>query len=208
MDHNQRRGIHALASMLPRVTAPIFKKRGFAEAGILTDWPAIVGEHLARHTMPEKIAFPRNGRSAGILHIVTESAFAPELQHLEPQVLERINGYFGYFAVARLRIQHGRVVRAPLDRGRPAGKGGALSSPQNPGTQRSGKTDGSAHPAVRQATAGVEDEPLRAALERLGTAVRDRQEPGPETNGRAGPETRGGPGPETGKGAGPGTSQG
>lgn len=172
MDQTQRRGIRALASMLPKVTAPIFKKRGFAEAGILTDWPAIVGEHLARHTMPEKIAFARGARSAGTLHIVTESAFAPELQHLEPQVLERINGYFGYFAVAKLRIQHGRVVRAPLDPDRQAG--GRRSA-----TLSTGGTDGSpgtpaVSPAVRQATAGIADEPLRAALERLGSAVHDR----------------------------------
>ena len=168
MDPTKRRGIHALATMLPKVTAPIFKKRGFAEAGILTDWPAIVGEHLARHTMPEKIAFPRNARSAGTLHIVTESAFAPELQHLEPQVLERINGYFGYFAVARLRIQHGRVVRAPLDPARRAGPG-------HKATLSTGGIKGSADPAVRQATAGIADEPLREALERLGSAVHGRQ---------------------------------
>jgi len=165
MDHTQRRGIHALASMLPRVTAPIFKARGFAEAGILTDWPAIVGPHLARHTMPEKIAFARGARSAGTLHIVTESAFAPELQHLEPQVIERINGYFGYGAVARLLIHHGRVVTAPLDGGRPAPRHKALSSPQSRGI-----SDGA------KATAGVEDEPLRAALDRLGSAIRGRQE--------------------------------
>jgi hypothetical protein len=162
--------------MLPKVTAPIFKKRGFAEAGILTDWPAIVGEHLARHTMPEKIAFARGARSAGTLHIVTESAFAPELQHLEPQVLERINGYFGYFAVARLRIQHGRVIHAPLDRaGRPGSRAARQSSSQKSATARYDGTDGSAHPAVRQATAAVEDEALRAALDRLGTAVRGRK---------------------------------
>lgn len=168
MDHTQRRGIRALASTLPKVTAPIFKKRGFAEAGILTDWPAIVGEHLASHTMPEKIAFARGARSAGTLHIVTESAFAPELQHLEPQVLERINGYFGYHAVARLRIQHGRVVPAPIDPTRRTGVGqtAILST---------GGTAGSIAPAVQQATAGISDEPLREALERLGTAVHGRR---------------------------------
>lgn len=165
--------------MLPKVTAPIFKKRGFAEAGILTDWPAIVGEHLARHTMPEKIAFARGARSAGTLHIVTESAFAPELQHLEPQVLERINGYFGYFAVGKLRIQHGRVVRAQLDQGRPAGAGRRA-------TLSTGGTNGSpgasvVAPAVRQATAGIDDDPLRAALERLGSAVHHRHSQGQES---------------------------
>ena len=160
MDQPPRRGIHALASMLPKVTAPIFKSRGFAEAGILTDWPAIVGAHLARHTMPEKIAFSRGARSAGTLHIVTESAFAPELQHLEPQVIERINGYFGYGAVARLMIHHGRVTQAPLDRARPASR----------------KGQGRLAPAADKPEAGsTTDDPLNAALDRLGRAVRERQ---------------------------------
>lgn len=164
MDQPQRRGIHALASMLPKVTAPIFKSRGFAEAGILTDWPAIVGPHLAHHTMPEKIAFTRGARSAGTLHIVTESAFAPELQHLEPQVIERINGYFGYGAVARLTIHHGRVAQAPIDAARPAARPTAPSSPQSRRITAAGK-----------AAVGVEDDPLDAALARLGTAIRGRQ---------------------------------
>ena len=165
MDHTQRRGIHALASMLPKVTAPIFKSRGFAEAGILTDWPAIVGPHLARHTMPEKIAFVRGARSAGTLHIVTESAFAPELQHLEPQVIERINGYFGYGAIARLTIHHGRVTQAPIDAARPAIRPKARPAPQNRGLAGAGK-----------AVADAQDDPLDAALARLGTAVRERQQ--------------------------------
>lgn len=176
MDHQQRRGIHALASMLPRVTKPIFQKRGFAEAGILTDWPAIVGEHLARHTMPEKIAFARGARTAGVLHVVSESAFAPELQHLEPQVIERINGYFGYYAIGRLRIQHGRVIRAPLDAARDHA---ARSLPGARATPKyAGETAEAATSAVRQMTESVADEPLRAALERLGRAVRIRKGPG------------------------------
>ena len=173
MDQTPRRGIRALASMLPKVTAPIFKKRGFAEAGILTDWAAIVGPHLAAHTMPEKIAFPRNARSAGTLHIVTESAFAPELQHLEPQVIERINGYFGYHAVERLRIAHGRVIaveaRAKANRASSGAKR-ATGAPQGTGHT---PADQASLAAAKQPM-GVEDEALRAALARLGQAVADR----------------------------------
>ena len=99
----QRRGLRSLAATLPPITSPIFKTRGFAEAGILTDWPAIVGEMLGRRTAPERIAFPRGDRRGGTLHVTCESAFAPELQHLAPQVIERINGYFGYPAVAQLK---------------------------------------------------------------------------------------------------------
>jgi len=148
----QRRGLRSLAATLPPITAPIFKTRGFAEAGILTDWPAIVGEMLGRRTAPERIAFPRNDRRGGTLHVTCESAFAPELQHLAPQVIERINGYFGYPAVAQIKILHGRVVQRTK----------AAKRPPLP-------VKGAA-----EAAAPYEDDadPLAAALARLGAAIK------------------------------------
>jgi hypothetical protein len=148
-----RKGLRSLAATLPPITAPIFKTRGFAEAGILTDWPAIVGEMLGRRTAPERIAFPRNDRRGGTLHVTCESAFAPELQHLAPQVIERINGYFGYPAVAQIKILHGRVAQ----RSKPAKK------PPLP-------VKGTA-----EAAAPYQDDdadPLGSALARLGAAIK------------------------------------
>ena len=152
----ERRGLRSLAATLPPITAPIFKTRGFAEAGILTDWPAIVGETLGRRTAPERIAFPRGEKRGGTLHVTCESAFAPELQHLAPQVIERINGYFGYPAVAQIKILHGRVALRPAKRR--ASVGTAL-----------GVAEGA---ALYKADAGTEDDPLAAALARLGAAIK------------------------------------
>jgi hypothetical protein len=148
----QRRGLRSLAATLPPITAPIFKTRGFAEAGILTDWPAIVGEMLGRRTAPERIAFARGDRRGGTLHVTCESAFAPELQHLAPQVIERINGYFGYPAVAQLKILHGRVVQRTK----------AIKKPPLP------------HKGMAETVPPYEEEadPLGAALARLGAAIK------------------------------------
>lgn len=145
----ERRGIRSLAATLPPITAPIFKTRGFAEAGILTDWPAIVGEMLGRRTAPERIAFARSSKRDGILHVVCESAFAPELQHLAPQVIERINGYFGYPAVAQLKILHGQVPQTARKRAAP------LKPPDSAPYQ----------------DASIKDDDLRASLARLGAAI-------------------------------------
>lgn len=148
-----RKGLRSLAATLPPITAPIFKTRGFSEAGILTDWPAIVGEMLGRRTAPERIAFPRNDRRGGTLHVTCESAFAPELQHLAPQVIERINGYFGYPAVARIKILHGRVAQ----RSKPVKK------PPLP-------VKGTAEAAVPYQDDDAD--PLASALARLGAAIK------------------------------------
>ncbi len=148
----QRRGLRSLAATLPPITSPIFKTRGFAEAGILTDWPAIVGEMLGRRTAPERIAFPRGDRRGGTLHVTCESAFAPELQHLAPQVIERINGYFGYPAVAQLKILHGRVAqRTKAAQKHPLPVKGTAEAP---------------------APYEEDGDPLDAALARLGKAIK------------------------------------
>lgn len=145
--------LRAVAAVLPKVTAKALGKRGFAIAAVITDWAEIMGETLAADTVPRRIAFSRGRQGGGILHLSATGAIATELQHLEPRILERINGYFGYQAVTRLVIHHGL-------RPRPAPAGAAPT----------GAPTGSAEDRL----AAVEDPALRDALRRLGRAVRAR----------------------------------
>ena len=155
------RGPRALAAAVAGVTRAIFRGRGFAEGAIVTDWPQIVGPHLARHTAPERIAHGVASRREGVLHLRTDSgALAIELQHLEPQLAARINTYFGYRAVARLRL-----VRGPLVRARAVPK------------SRFPPPDAEQAADLAERLAGVEDPELRAALESLGQAVMARASP-------------------------------
>ena len=62
-------------------------KRGFSGADVLTDWPAIVGPDMARHCLPEKLVHGR-AMQGGTLHLRVAGAWATELQHLEPIVLD------------------------------------------------------------------------------------------------------------------------
>ena len=101
-------GLRRLPDLLGRVLDPASRRRGLAEARVLTDWPSIVGEVLAARCQPVKLTGGSRGHG-GILHIHVAGSAALELQHSEPQLLERINSYFGYPAVARLRL-----IRAPL----------------------------------------------------------------------------------------------
>jgi len=99
-----------------RLTRPVFGRHGFAGGALVMDWPVIVGSALAAYTLPQRIQFPPGERSGGVLHVkVASSAFAPQIVHLEPLILERINGYFGWKAVDRLRLHHGPLPR-PLPR--------------------------------------------------------------------------------------------
>lgn len=88
------------------LTRPVLKKQGLAGTRILTEWNSIVGPQLSRHTLPEKLSFPKGKKSGGTLTIACENGFATELQHMQPMILDRVNSYFGYQAVIRVTISH------------------------------------------------------------------------------------------------------
>lgn len=104
--------IRTIGASVAKLTKPIFGKRGFGQGSIVTEWPNIAGNTLASHTAPDKISYRPNERSEGVLHLrIDSSALALELQHLEPQLIERINTHFGYRAVASIRIIQGPITR-------------------------------------------------------------------------------------------------
>ncbi|MBH73970.1 MAG: hypothetical protein CMM57_10020 [Rhodospirillaceae bacterium] len=98
-----------LARLLPKLTRKALGKFGFSYIGLITDWATIVGPDIAKMSAPEKLTFPRNKRDSGVLRLKAEGGAALEIQHLEPQILDRINTYFGYRAVMRLNIINGPV---------------------------------------------------------------------------------------------------
>jgi len=150
----QRRGwMRAVGRELPRVAGRVLGKRGLGEAQLLAEWPAVVGHELAGETLPIKLSFPAGGRKDGVLKLRVTSAAALSVQHREPQILERINGFFGYGAVARLAL-----VQGPLpDRAR---------APQAPRALTPAEAAGLAGQVSQ-----VSDPGLKSALERLGAAI-------------------------------------
>ncbi len=105
----RRPGTRAVASLLPQVTAKALGKRGFGQAGLVTDWPEIVGADVARWVVPERLSFPRGARTGATLQVRVAGAAALEVQHAAPSIVERINHYLGHAAVARLAIRQGPV---------------------------------------------------------------------------------------------------
>ncbi|NKB56126.1 MAG: DUF721 domain-containing protein [Alphaproteobacteria bacterium] len=146
-----------VAATLPSIAAKAIGKRGFAEASLITDWATIVGDQLATVSQPDRLSFPPGKRAGGVLHIRVQSGGAIELQHLEPLVVERINSHFGYGAIARLKLVHAPLTRQATPRARQENR----DTPPDP-----------AHQAILdQMLAGVADNEVRAALERLGAAI-------------------------------------
>ena len=143
-----------LSSLIGRIAARSFEARGLAAAGIAAEWPAIVGGSVAACSWPERL-----GRD-GTLRVCVSGPVAVELQHLEPQILERIAAYYGYRAVTRLAY----VNRAP--------------QPPAPAAERRPPPPADSESAARveSAVEHTRDRGLKAALADLGRAVLARSQ--------------------------------
>lgn len=155
-DNRRHRGLRAISTALPALKHHLLGGRSVELGGLMADWSAIVGAETAARSLPRKIYFPRTGcRLDATLLVRVEPGWALEMQHKEPLLIERINGYFGYRAITRLRLQQGPVSRR-----------GAAIGPAARALSREEKRQ------VRRQVSRVRDEALRAALEGLGRALR------------------------------------
>lgn len=103
-----RRGeARAIADLVPDVGRAAFRRFGFVQSAVVTRWAEIVGERYAEVSAPESIRFPVGKRAGGTLELSVSGAHAPLIQHVLPQIVERVNRFFGYAAVARVKLRHG-----------------------------------------------------------------------------------------------------
>ena len=144
-----------LSDVLRKTLKDAFAKQGFAATELVTRWPEIVGPEIAAHCEPEKIQWPRpydgEEQAPGTLHLRVEGPTALEIQQLSGPILARVNQFFGWQAVAGLRLR-----QAPL---------GRREKPAPP------IPDHAAAARIATTLTGVADDKLRAALARLGAAV-------------------------------------
>lgn len=95
-----------LSQCVEQVTRPALKTQGLAGTKIISEWEDIVGKKLSGHCIPQKLSFAAGKKTDGTLSIAVENGFAPELQHMQLTIIDRIAVYFGYRAVTRIAITH------------------------------------------------------------------------------------------------------
>ena len=112
------KGVRSVADLIPEVGQAAFKRFGFVQSAVVSRWGEIVGARYAGVSTPESIRFPAGKRADGVLTLVVEGAHAPMMQHVAPAIIERVNQFFGYAAVAKVVIRQG-AMPAPKPRAAP-----------------------------------------------------------------------------------------
>jgi hypothetical protein len=108
----------AVSELLPDVGRAAFRRFGFVQSSIVSRWAEIVGPRYAGVSAPESLRFPHGKRAEGNLTLTVKGAHAAMMQHITPEIIERVNRFFGYAAVARVTIRQGEVT-APRPRAAP-----------------------------------------------------------------------------------------
>ena len=151
-------GVRAIADLMPDVGRTAFRRFGFIQSSVVTRWPEIVGPTHAKVCSPEAIRFPPGEKTDGILQLVVQPAHAPIIQHVIPEIIERVNRFFGYKAVAKVKLRQGAVQPPPA------------------------RQDTTAPPSLRpiplelgESLRDIGDPELRAVLESLARSLGDKE---------------------------------
>lgn len=101
-------GLISMANDVGQIAQKIFGDKGMAEIEIITNWENIVGKDLSSASQPMRVDFKADSRRNGTLHLACENgANALELGHRTPYIIDRVNSFFGYQAVAHIKIHQG-----------------------------------------------------------------------------------------------------
>ncbi|MEM9574076.1 MAG: DciA family protein [Pseudomonadota bacterium] len=152
----------AASGLISKILDPVLAKRAGVSMALINAWPEIAGEELAATSMPLKVQWKRrisedDEFEPGTLLVAAEGMAALHLQHQTGQVIDRVNSFMGYKAVARIKI-----VQKPIE----IKKTKKRQRPMTEGQKRK----------VEKLTDTIDDDDLKAAMKRFGESVmRDKK---------------------------------
>ena len=158
------RGFEPASGLLKDRIRTAGESRGFAVTRLLTHWPEVVGEEIARITRPVKVGYSK-GAFGATLTVLVKPTDAPMVQMQLPRIHERVNACYGYAAIGRVLL----TQTAPMG----FADGQALFSPAPPAEPVAMRPEIIAQ--ARETAEGVHDEGLRNALETLAQNILTRR---------------------------------
>ncbi|AJY47582.1 DUF721 domain-containing protein [Martelella endophytica] len=149
-----------IADVANGLVDPILARRAGITTSLLSAWEEIAGDAYADFSRPEKITWPKRPGDnedgtfrPGTLTVACEGARVLFLTHAEGELIHRVNGFFGFSAIDRIR-----VVQKPVQ---PLSARRRAQPVLSPAEKR----------ALELRLEGIESEALRNAILRLGAGV-------------------------------------
>jgi hypothetical protein len=151
--------LKSVAGIALKAVRPVLGRQGLAETELLARWDSIAGPQLADHALPIKVIPAKRGEGkevgGGVLHLKVDSGpSAMLISYMEPQIIERLNAYFGWKAIERLKLIQGPLPDKPSRK---------LPAHRKLTAEEEGK--------LAAMLESVDDPELRATLLNLGRAV-------------------------------------
>lgn len=165
------RGFQRPAATAKARLGAVAAKKGFAEPDVLLRWAEAVGPHLASLCQPVKVSY--GGAIGATLLVKVDGGHAPEVEHQAPRIIERINSFYGYRAISRLKLTQatglsGRATGFAEDAARFDGP---------PPSRRGAAPDPGAVQKAKALTSDIRDPDLRAALSQMSAWILSKPTP-------------------------------
>lgn len=153
-----KRHFRALSETTSKLLDPILRKRAGLNIELMDNWSHLVGEDVAETTMPIKIIWSRrtcqdDPFQPATLVVACEGYAAMRLTHESGEILQRINAFFGYIAINRIKIEQRSLQNA------------VKKTVKQPFLNECDRQ------LVDQMASGIEDDALRQSLCKLGFSV-------------------------------------
>ncbi len=153
------RGPQPVSDIVSDILDPVMQQRAGMTMQLVMAWEDIVGPNHADYTRPEKLEWPRaysddEPFQPATLKIACDGARSIYVQHEAGQIVDRVNTFFGFYAVDRVRI-----VQKPVQ------------STAKPCRKKPAPLDQRQKQRLADLLNSVEDENLRNALQKMGEGV-------------------------------------
>jgi hypothetical protein len=104
----------ALSDLVPELLDPLLQKRAGLTTALIGAWPEIAGTRIGEFSAPAKISWSRANKSddpfaPATLFINADPAVALALQHETSSIISRVNVFFGYPAIDRVKISQKQI---------------------------------------------------------------------------------------------------
>ncbi|MGU3574713.1 DUF721 domain-containing protein [Brucellaceae bacterium C25G] len=153
------RGFKPLADTTSDILDPVLRKRAGINLSLIQSWEDIVGASIGQSSRPLKIMWPRRLHEndpfqPATLVVACEGFAAMRMQHETGEIISRVNGFLGFAAIGRIKIE-----QKPLTAKQERRKRKPVEIPPSQTLKIQGQTS------------VIDDDGLRQALERLGRNI-------------------------------------